>query len=53
LTIKLPNEQYTEEQEKGLLEDKIQIWLDRIANHERAKYSEGIREFVESEAGVS
>lgn len=55
LTIKLPQESgYTrEDEETGLLEYKIQTWLDRIANHDRAKTSEGLREFVESEVGVS
>ncbi|KAG1463348.1 hypothetical protein G6F46_002786 [Rhizopus delemar] len=31
------------------LEYKIQLWLNRIANHDRAQQSEGLREFVESE----
>lgn len=55
LTIKLPQESgYTrEDEETGLLENEIQTWLDRIANHDRAKTSEGLREFVESEVGVS
>lgn len=34
------------------LEYKIQLWLNRIANHDRAQQSEGLREFVESEVGV-
>lgn len=34
------------------LEYKIQLWLNRIAEHERIQQSEGLREFVESEVGV-
>ncbi|RCH81080.1 Vacuolar protein sorting-associated protein 17 [Rhizopus stolonifer] len=33
------------------LEYKIQLWLNRIAEHERIQQSEGLREFVESEVG--
>lgn len=51
-TIRLPNEETVFEGDTGVVENKIQLWLDRIADHERAKNSEGLREFVESEVGV-
>ncbi|KAI9245178.1 hypothetical protein EDC94DRAFT_628698 [Helicostylum pulchrum] len=51
LTIKLPNEQNAEKMDAGVVENKIQVWLDRITQHARAKFSEGLREFVESEIG--
>ncbi|CAO3653670.1 unnamed protein product [Mucor hiemalis] len=50
-TIRLPTETTLEHKDTGVVENKIQLWLDRIAEHERAKYSEGLREFVESEVG--
>jgi hypothetical protein len=38
--------------ETGAIENKIQRWLNRVAEHNRAQLSEGLREFVESEVGV-
>ncbi|KAI8887094.1 hypothetical protein K501DRAFT_176397 [Backusella circina FSU 941] len=37
--------------ETGAIENKIQRWLNRVAEHKRAQLSEGLREFVESEVG--
>ncbi|KAI8053128.1 uncharacterized protein B0P05DRAFT_307237 [Gilbertella persicaria] len=53
-TIRLPNEekkQHYNNQGDNAVEQRIQIWLNRIAEHERAKMSEGLREFIESEVG--
>lgn len=51
LSIKLPSESNSEKVDTGVVENKIQNWLDRVSEHERAKNSEGLREFVESEVG--
>lgn len=51
LTIRLPEEPQPQV-DVGLLQDRIQVWFDRIVSHERAQSSEGLREFVESEVGV-
>lgn len=49
LSIKLPSESSSEKVDAGLVENKIQDWLDRVSEHERVQDSEGLREFVESE----
>ncbi|KAI7890597.1 uncharacterized protein EV154DRAFT_510918 [Mucor mucedo] len=49
LSIKLPHESSSEKVDAGLVENKIQDWLDRVSEHERVQDSEGLREFVESE----
>lgn len=51
LTLRLANEPPSLE-DAGVVENKIQAWLNRISQHDRAKFSEGLREFVESEIGV-
>jgi hypothetical protein len=51
LTIRLPGEPQADVN-AGLVQERIQVWFDRIASHERSKTSEGLREFVESEIGV-
>ncbi|KAI8375766.1 hypothetical protein EDC96DRAFT_571854 [Choanephora cucurbitarum] len=53
-TIRLPNEEKKQQADHvdDAVEQKIQKWLNRIAEHERVKLSEGLREFIESEIGV-
>lgn len=52
LTIRLPSEP-TPEIETGKVESHIQLWLDRVSQHTKVTVNEGLREFVESETGVS
>ncbi|KAI8380139.1 hypothetical protein BD560DRAFT_388690 [Blakeslea trispora] len=53
--IRLPNEERKQEACGDYVDDaveqRIQKWLNRIAEHERVKLSEGLREFIESEIG--
>ncbi|CEP12488.1 hypothetical protein [Parasitella parasitica] len=51
-TIRLPGEKPVNEGDIGSVENKVQLWLDRIVEHDRTKTSEGLRAFVESEVGV-
>lgn len=37
----------------NLWDKQIQVWFDRITTHERILLNEGLREFIESEVGVS
>jgi hypothetical protein len=51
-TIRLPGEKLVDLGDIGSVENKIQLWFDRIVEHDRTKTSEGLRAFVESEVGV-
>jgi hypothetical protein len=48
----LPGEKPVIVGDTGSVENKIQLWFDRIVEHDRTKMSEGLRAFVESEVGV-
>ncbi|KAK4514315.1 uncharacterized protein ATC70_001907 [Mucor velutinosus] len=50
-TIRLPGEKPVIVGDTGSVENKIQLWFDRIVEHDRTKMSEGLRAFVESEVG--
>lgn len=53
LTIKLSNESKDITVERSdPPEYRVQLWMSRIAKHERVQQSEALREFVESEVGV-
>ncbi|KAI8637877.1 Vps5 C terminal like-domain-containing protein [Parasitella parasitica] len=51
LTIRLPGEESASQGDTGSVENKIQLWFDRIVEHDRTRTSEGLRAFVESEVG--